>query len=305
MHSPSRPLLNAQWLTKCCASISALLLFVVVTCPTVMAQKPKKPPRATPPVLDPGQYKGIFFEDATSQLVGDFPTATSATDGMAPAASTKPASGNTNGGESWKDLISGQSVEDLIKESITRLESFLSTPAKFANGGFTKAKREFTLIGILMGVTANYPEEIRWKSSASYSQQLITKMATECNGGATEIFKNATDRLKDLQSLLKGSKLSGNLGEIRWKETANREVGMELLEWALRENLAPATSSDKQFKDSQEDILKYSEWIAVYGYILQLETMPDADDEAYTPLAKEMMMAAQEIAKARVLQYGF
>jgi cytochrome c556 len=73
---------------------------------------------------------------------------------------------------------------------------------------------------------------------------------------------------------------------------------MQILEWALRENLAPHTSNEDNFTNNLDEITKYAELVAAYGQILQLEGMTDADDETYAQFAAAMLSAAKETLKA-------
>jgi len=206
--------------------------------------------------------------------------------------------GETVGNDVWKSLISGSSIEDLVKESKTRLDAVVTTPAKFAGGGVVDARREFTLLASTMGVIAQYPDEIRWQSSASYAQRIFARMAANCKVGTQPVFNEAKQRQQDLETLLKGSKISGTAEEASWSDTADHGPAMQILEWALRENLMPSTSNEKKFQASKEEVLKYSELIAMFGQIIQLPGMNNADDETYVQNANAMTKAAQEVSKA-------
>ena len=270
---------------------------------SVYAQRSvKKPKRAAPPTFKPNEFTGVFFSDALSQLSGDLPSAQSVL-----AATSKPekgidtsasdSNGSLTGKAVWKELISAATIEDIVKESKTRLDGIVTTPAKFS-GGVGEARREFTLLAATMGVIAQYPEEIRWQSSASYSQRIFARMASNCKVGTQPVFNEAKQRQQDLQNLLKGSKLTGNAEEVTWEDTADRGPSMILLEWSIREHLLPYTNNDKKFRESQEDVVKYAELIAMFGTIIQQPGMTDADVEEYQQFASVMTQAAVDAAKA-------
>lgn len=119
-----------------------------------------------------------------------------------------------------------------------------------------------------------------------------------CKVGTQPVFNEAKLRQQDLQTMLKGTKISGNADEVSWADSADRGPSMQILEWALRENLAPAINSDSKFRESQEDVLKYAELIAMFGQIVQQPGMTDADDEQYVQFAMSMTKAAQEVSQA-------
>ena len=263
----------------------------------------KKPRRATPPSFQPNEFSGIFFSDALSQLQGEMPTAQSVL-----AANTKSdkKDGNDAGGEGmsnatgsavWKELVSPTTLEDIIKESKTRLDSVVTTPAKFS-GAVVEARREFTLLAATMAVVSQYPEEIRWQSSATYAQRIFARMADNCKVGTQPVFNEAKLRQQDLQNMLKGTKLAGTADEVSWEGTADRGPTMQLMEWALRDNLIPLTNNEKKFRESQEDVVKYAELIAMLGNVVQQPGMKDADADEYKQFAMAMTQAASDATKA-------
>jgi len=270
----------------------------------VHAQKTvRKPVRATPPTFQPNEFSGVFFPDPIAQLQGSPAAITAASmassrETNAPEGMGSESEGAVEGNGLWKQLISDQSIEDLVKESKSRLDGVITTPAKFAGGGYAESRREFTLLASMMGIISQYPDEIRWKNSSAYARTIFARMAANCKVGTQPVYNEAKTRLQDLQDLLKGSKLAGNAEEMTWADTADRGPAMQILEWSLRENLAPATNSEDSFADAQEDIVKYAELIAAFGHILQQEGMTDADDENYTEMAREMVAAANEVIKA-------
>ena len=282
----------------------ALALFAALLGSMVLAQRPvKKPRRAAPPNFQPNEFSGIFFSDALSQLQGDRPSAqptlasitksNTANDSNSVDSSTNAETGNSM----WKEIVSASTIEDLIKESKTRLDGLITTPAKFS-GGVVDARREFTLMASTMAVIAQYPEEIRWQSSSAYAQRVFARMAANCKVGTQPVFNEAKQRQQDLQNLIKGTKLNGTADEVTWADTADRGPTMQILEWALRENVMPATNSANKFRDSQEDVVKYAELIAMFGSIIQQPGMTDSDDAEYKQFAVVMTSAALDVAKA-------
>ena len=280
----------------------ALCSFVLGS--TVVAQRTvKRHTRAAPPNFLPNEFSGVFFADAIGQLQGEMPN----TQPLLAGGKSPNALGN-NGVDSempaeagngvWKNLISGSTIEDLVKESATRLDGMITTPAKFAGGGVAETRREFTLLASTMAVIAQYPEEIRWQPSAAYAQRIFARIAANCKVGTQPVFNEAKQRQVDLQSMLKGAKISGNADEVSWADTADRGPTMQIMEWALREHLAPSTSSEAKFRDSQEEIIKYAELLAVFGQVIQQPGMTDADDKQYIEYAVTMTKAVQEVSKA-------
>lgn len=267
----------------------------------------RKYPRSIPPAMKADEFDGIFFDNALSQLQGDRPTsgtmhAASGNSATNNTASISPDAGSSVApGSDWKSFISDVTIEDLVKESKNRLDQTISTPAKFASGGFQEARREFTLLATLMAIIDQYPEQIRWKNSANYAQRIFAKVAANSVVGTPPVHNEAKLRHQDLQDLLKGSTISGNADEVSWEQTADRGPIMQILDWSLRSNLSPLTNNDKDFENAPEEVIRYAELIAAYGRVLQQEGMTDADDESYTQMSSEMTAAALELVKATQL----
>lgn len=261
----------------------------------------KRPTRATPPTFQPNDFSGVFFSDAVSQLQGEAPSLGNKTSESKTADSNTPSETDAPavaGSGQWKSLISPASLEDLVKESKARLDGVITTPAKFAGGGVKSARREFTLLASTMAVISQYPDEIKWQNSSTYAQRVFARMASNCKVGTQPVFNEAKLRQQDLQTLLQGTKLAGTADEVGWADMADHGPAMQILDWALRENLAPNTSNEKLFRDNQEDVVKYSELVAMFGQILQQPGMNLADDEQYIQLAVAMTKAAQDVSKA-------
>lgn len=268
----------------------------------LFAQKSKKKPiRAEAPTFQPSEFAGVFFINPMAQLQGAPPSnSVLATSGPA---STNEDSGTSptttaSGNDSWKQLISAAVIEDLVKESKSRIDGVVTSPAKFAGGGYSDSRREFTLLASLMAVISQYPDDIRWKASSSQARTLFARLATNCKVGTQQVFNEAKLRQQDLQELLKGSKLSGSAEEITWADTADRAQSMKIMDWTLREHLAPFTSSDSSFEDNQDEIIKYAELLAMLCHVLEQEGMTNADDQDYVGWVKSSIQASHELVKA-------
>ncbi len=212
-------------------------------------------------------------------------------------------SGDSNaasGSNIWKERISGQSIEDLVKEAKPRLDACISSPAKFTGGGFKDARREFTLLAILFAAIEHYPEKIRWQPSAAVARSKFGRIAANTKVASTPVFQEAKLRMEDLATLLKGSSLSENTppSELVWSEIADRGPSMELLEWAFREHVNQYVASEAEFKSHAEDALKYAELIAIIGETLHQPGMNDADDEEYKSWTAKMIQATQRVVEA-------
>jgi len=271
----------------------------------------RKPQRATPPTLSKENFQGVFFDDVTQHLVGKPPQAGStdpsmggpsdAQSGGGTSSATADSGGNSNSANSvWKERISPQSVEDLVKETKLRLDTIVTTPAKFSGGAFKDARRDFTLLATLFAVIEIYPEKVRWQPSASVARARFSRVAANTKVGSAPAYNEAKLRLEDMNSMLKGATVTDTapISEINWDEIADRIPSMQLLEWALRENLNGFVASEDKFSQSSEEVVKYAELIALLGETLCQPGMTDGTDSDYQALAKRMIEESTKVTQA-------
>lgn len=292
--------------TRAYGLLVCLLVSIIGMSNYVQGQQPRrKVPRTAPPKLASEDFQGVFFDDVLKHLVGEAPSAKDLAAGNKPGANnagTEMASeaGAASGEGVWKERISAQSIEDLVKECKRRLDSVVTTPAKFSGGGFKDARREFSLLAVLFVATELYPEKVRWQNSASIARTRFARMATNAKVGSGATFNEAKARMEDLATLLKGSPINDSTPapEIVWPDIADRGPSMQLLEWALRENINPATASEKEFKDKSDELVKYAELVGIIGETLCKPGMNDAEDEEYKNWTNKMIAEAKKVTES-------
>ena len=270
-----------------------------------------KPQRARAPDFKPGQFEGVFYTDVPSLLRGALPSSERVVEqdlpserGNPPSTSIDTSSGDSpsssgqglDAKDSWKQMISPVALEDLIKGSKARLDRMITTPAAFAGGGFQEARKEFSLQALLFAIIESYPDEVRWKSSAGVAREALSRVAANTKVGSRQVYDEAKKRLVDLSDLLNGSPLPGGAkSDIDWSKLIDRVPLMQLLEWSHQDNMSPYVASEQEFAAHKEELLRYSELIAVLGKISLASEMPDADDSDYQALAREMILQAQQV----------
>ncbi len=268
-----------------------------------------RPVRAAAPTFDAQQFEGVFFADPAGQLHGAPPAASQVppadlsdtSTGSSSAAAASPGSG-AGDPYGWRSLISPTSLEDLIKGSKLRLDKLITTPTAFKGGGFVTARTEFSLQAVLFAIIETYPEQVRWQSSAVEARMRMTRVAANTKVGSDQVFAEAKARLMDLEDLLGGASLQSR-GEsvqepIEWVTLIDRVPLMQLLDWAHEKNLTKLVANESQFQDSKEEVQRFAELIAVLGQVALAEEMPDAEDDDYAALSKQMITQAQQIVLA-------
>lgn len=296
MHPSSNPLRSLGLL---------LTLAIPVSLLSAQATKPR-PPRQKPPVFQPKDWDKVFFPDVASQLQGDDPTTGAGVATMEQATIAEAPSTNTTGtdtatGDSrWLQRISSASLESLVKESKLRLDGIVTTPAKFAGGGYEDARREFTLLALLFAVIEEYPEEVRWQKSASLAKRKWARVAAGTKVGSPQAYNEAKLRLQDLTEMLNGNPLSdaGAAEEFVWSEALDRAALMQTLEATLRERMIPLAGSPKTVKEQPEELTQMAELIETIGESLKLPGMSEADQENYVKWCEEMIANAESLQQA-------
>jgi len=281
--------------------VTSFLLAIVVSNTVFSQTVVRKPQRATPPTLEKEDFQGVFFGNVAEQLVGQPPQDSSVAVAMNKNSQSSVSDESSSGaGSVWKDRISPQSIEDLVKETKLRLDGIVTTPAKFSAGAFKDARRNFTLLSTLFTVIELYPEKVKWQASAPVARARFSRVAANTKVGSAPAYNEAKLRLEDMNSMLKGSTLSdpSPAAEIAWSDVADRIPSMQLLEWGFRDNLSSMVSSEDTFSQNQEEILKYAELIAMLGETLSQPGMTDGDDGDYQVFAKRMIEEATKVTQA-------
>lgn len=284
----------------------------------LLGQTSKKHPRAIPPKFEGPNYDQIFFPDIGSAVVGEPPQVTPSDISRMASGDSGPSgspavlpdregteSGSETGsdspvsGEFWKPLVSADSLEDLVKQSKQRLDRAITNPAAFSGGGFRDARREFSLLALLLAIIEVYPEQVRWQSSAAAARSAMVRVSDNIKGGARSAFEEARRRQQDLDDLLSGSGWPDEPAtEIVWENLIDIVPLMQVLEWAYQENVVPASATEQEFSRSQDELLRFAELIRVLAQVATLDNMPYADDDIFRELAEEMSQQAEQIRSA-------
>ena len=289
---------NRLKVRRCKSAIAlSLLLISVVTSLAADEKAARKHPRAQPPTFAAAAVDGIFYEDVAAQLTGALPRAAQRSAGATTAASGGDATATAE--SPWKALIEAATLEDLVKNSSKPLDVATSSPAKFAGGGYQTSRLEYIKLAILFGVIAEYPGDIRWKHSAHRAHQEFSRAAANGKAGSLQVYNESKAKKQLFNDLLNGTRLdAGSTTTFAWGEAIDRDASMQLLEWTLREAMAPAVGTDASFATDSAKVQQYAQLTAVVGQLLQRPEMADADSEEYRQLAQQMMSAATAVRTA-------
>lgn len=280
-------------------AVLACIAVLAMISPAIAQRSGTKPTRAEAPNFSKSDSEGIFFDNVKSLLKGELPSTRTIASISENPSKTEAAESTTNDPLAWKNLITPNSLEDLVKGSKLELDKIVTTPAAFMGGGFKAARREFSLQAVLFSVIEEYPGEVRWKSNSAIARELLTRAASNTKVGSIRTYNESKKRLLDLSDLVNGASLAGEARtDIAWGEAIDRSPLMELLKWAFDEHVAKYCASESEFQSKREEIRKYAELISVLGKIAIHEDMPDGSDAEYVAFANEMIARSHDIALA-------
>lgn len=250
-----------------------------------------------------------FYADAFKEgLVGERPanlsqstppvTAAAGSTSVPAAGSGSPAKG---GG--WSTLISAATIEDTIKAVKQQVDQEVTTPSDFAGKGHKLARRDYTLLAVLFGITAEYEGDVRWKKDASVARDVFGRSANNFKVGTTQAYQEAKARKEELNELVGGSSpFSGKEadGKAAWGQVAGRAPLMQHIETVWEPRLKPALADKSQFAANSDKIVRDAELFAAIGEVLCKDGMPDAGmpDSEYNRFCVRLRDAAKSIVEA-------
>ncbi|MEL7267930.1 MAG: cytochrome c, partial [Planctomycetota bacterium] len=201
---------------------------------------------------------------------------------------------------SWKTLISGQSLEDEIKRMRLQYTKYVANPGEFKGGGYQDASRELSIFGALFGIIGEYDGDVRWKKDAPLARDIFAQSSIDVEKASQTAFATAQRRAQDLTDLTSGSGIASNEKpeELDWSDDADRAYLMEYLEFLLNQQLKPNSNNAAAVKANKAGLLRNAELVAAIGHLLVQEEMDDYDDEDYAAYSELMKTAALEIVSA-------
>lgn len=288
-----------------------LLLLVsvatVAVAPALWAQQKGKPvKRAQPPKFE---RKGdVFYADAFKDgLTGErppdlgkaAPTVTVGSTGGSPAPATNVGGGVAGSG--WSAIISGQTVEDEVKELKKLIDTEVTTPSDYAGKGYKVARRDFSMLAMMFAISGEYDGDVRWKKDSPAARDVFARTAANSKVGTSQVFQEAKLRKAELQDLIGGSSpYQGKDADAKavWSSVCDRSPLMQHLERIYEPQLKPLLSDKGQFTANIEKVTHDAEVIAAIGAVLAKDGMEDADADEYKAFCLKLQKAGKEIVEA-------
>ncbi len=273
-----------------------------------VAQEGDKQPvkRAKRPVFSAREVNATYFKDLYKEaLVGERPVL-GIQMAAGEAASGPGGGGSTGGGDGrdWTSIIAPEVIENEIKSLKLAMDQSISTPVKFAGGGYQDARRQFSELAMLFAIINEHNSEVRWKADSASLRDAFARSAANSKTGSQQTYQEAKQRKQDLADIVGGNSFVGTQAtepENDWANICDRSPLMERLEEALG-LVKPALANEAVFQAEVDVLRQEASLIAAMAEVLSLEGMDDAIEEDYTQYAFEMRDGAMEVVEALKLQ---
>ncbi len=271
----------------------------------------KKPViRVKRPSFDKKDWNGIFFEDLfTEGLSGNRPKKSEMNvEGDRPAGLADGDDAGIEKQAGWVGLIDDSTLENEIKRWQQQLSEQVTTPIKFKTT-HQEISEQFSMLAMWFTIIGQYEGDVRWNETADSVRFAFIDAAARSRATDMIAFNSAKQRTEDLTELVRGGKFpeepnaTAEVGD--WSMIVDRNPIMGRLELSVSEELKKATASEKDFKNQVDIVMHEAGVVAAMSRVLQLPEMLDADDDDYSAIAEEMLLAALEMkaaAKAKNLE---
>ncbi len=293
------------------AAAFLLLGFAAVLCHSIAWAQDKKKTirRAKPPTFSDKDTKLIFFDDVFADQNGGLVGARPADLGK--VATTVATSGGDNTGGSgggsagglygWKAIIDGEAIEDEVKSIATSLTKNITTPTKYAGGGYKQSRKDFSILAMLFAISGEYDGDVRWQKDAPELRDLFAHAARSAKVGSPQSYNEAKLRRDELTDLVRGTTfVSRKPAEPKasWDQVCDVSPLMQRLEVAKDEYLKPLTGNAADFKANKDKLNHHANIVAAISEVMIQEGMENFDEEDYKGFSIEMKKAARDVVDA-------
>lgn len=266
--------------------------------------------RAKRPVFQPRDNERLYFSDFFAQAFqGPAPELSSLSAGV-PRSPTNASNATSGGNESetgekpFDDLISAETIEDLVKSLVNGLTAQITTPGRFRSD-YSTVHQTYVQLATLFAINEHYGKEVRWQDAAGKYRAMLGRTAAGTRVGTDQAYQLAVRTRDDLQQVLRGERptIEVVVEPLEdWSGLLYRAPLMIWLESLALEQMKPLVSDETSSKANQAEVMQQAEQIAAIAQLLLMPQMEGHDDESYVKHAREMKAAALDIRAAYTRQ---
>jgi hypothetical protein len=203
------------------------------------------------------------------------------------------------GGDDWKDLISGEDLQEEVKRIRNDLTSGLQGQGQY-NAHYKEIQIQGAVLAGLAAIAAKHPEPPSWKAKAKFVRDAASDVASKSKGLGAKPYEETAKSFDKVKALLDGN-TPADLGEsaddVPLSEVASRKglMGrMDLAEQWMRSNVA----NESVLKKEAEKVSHEASVLATLSKMVATEGYDSADEDDYKDFAKKMVEASLDISKA-------
>jgi hypothetical protein len=203
------------------------------------------------------------------------------------------------GGDDWKELISGEDLQEEVKRIRNDLKSWLQGQGQY-NAHYKEIQVQGAVLAGLAAIAPKYPDPPSWKDKAKFIRDAASEVASKSKGLGQKPFEETQKFQEKAEALLSGNTpadLGESANDVPFSEVASRKglMGrMELAEQWLRSNVA----NESVLKKEAERVGHEASVLAALSKMVATEGYDSAEEEDYKEFAKKMIEASLDIGKA-------
>ena len=203
------------------------------------------------------------------------------------------------GGDDWKDLISGDDLQEEVKQIRIALKNSMQGPGQY-NAHYKEIQVEGAVLAGLAAIALKHPDPPSWKAKAKFVRDAASDVASKSKGLGQKAFEDTQKPYEKVDALLSGNSpadLGESADDVPFSEVANRKGLMTRMEQAdqwMRSNV----TNDSVLKKEAEKVGHESAVLAALSKIISSEGYDSADEDDYKGFAKKMIEASLDINKA-------
>jgi Cytochrome C' len=201
---------------------------------------------------------------------------------------------------SWMAWTSRESLESEVKVELRNLQGLLQKSSEFSASSHRETKHCFARLAMLFAFIADFPEEIRWKSSAAAASHHFHQIFQKLRGGSPADYKLAQEGRDSLRELLDGG--SPNFDTIKNRSTQSQCVVervsvMQKLEALTENSMGGFLSSAREFSKHRKEFTQDAEIVGMLAVLLAFKGVEGTDDSDYLNFVRTFQAEVGELVK--------
>lgn len=220
-----------------------------------------------------------------------------------PAETEKPAAAAAGGTADWAALMSGDEVNEEVKQIKLRLTGSLKNVGQYNTTFKDVVQPDGAVLVVLAGaMTDGHPDNVTWKPKAKFVRDVAGEMVKAAKAAAQANYTPTNEAWEKLQALLSGNDPAGlpdSADKVPLSEVVSRGPLMRRMEKSSEYLLKNIKTVDN-LKKEKEQVIHEASLLATLTKAVSVDGYPSTDEDEYKGFVKELIdasMAAVSAAK--------